>query len=270
MEMKYDIFISYSTKDREKVQYFVNDLRKQGYNLWMDKDGIRSGDPSFKKTLVNAIENSQLVLFFSSCNSNNSDWTAKEIGIAVEEHKYIIPLKLDSTQYSESVRYDLVNCDFIDYSSERYKKTALEKLYSSLESRLGRSASKERHVNVNKELLQLAELYRKGDGVPRDFSFAATIYRKVADQGNPLAQCNLASLYAKGLGVKRDYNIAITLYKMASAGGSSLATFKLGELYFDGEHLPMDYNKAILLFQQSAAMGCCQAKEKLKTLGMDY
>lgn len=269
MNQQYDIFISYSSKDRERVLSFANKLKQQGYSLWMDLDGIIVGDPSFKKTLVNAIENSKIVLFFSSCNSNRSEWTAKEIGIAVEEGKYIIPIKLDSSQYEKSVRLDLVNCDFIDYTSTKYKENAFEKLYSSLEFRLGRPVNKERHVSINKELLQLAETYRKGDGVPRDYAFAATLYKKVADQGNPLAQCNLASMYAHGLGVEEDYSIAITLYKMASSNGSALATFKLGELYFQGNHLNKDLNKAILLFQQSAEMGCLQAKTKLKELGIN-
>lgn len=268
MEKKYDIFISYSTKDREQVLSVVENLRAYGYCVWMDKEGIRSGDPSFKRTLVEAIEDAHLVLFFSSQNSNNSEWTAKEIGIAVEQRKYIIPIKLDSTPYGKSVKFDLVNCDYIDYSSMQKRREASEKLYSSISSKLGRQSTTEFHKQANETLVKIAEKYRTGNGVPRDYSFAAALYKKAADQGNPIAQCNLASMYAKGLGVSQNMNIAFTLYRMASNGGSALATYKLAEMYMQGEIITKDMNRAILLFQQSSDMGCSQATHQLKRLGI--
>lgn len=265
--MKYDIFISYSTKDKAQVLSVVDALRVQGYKIWIDKEGIRSGDPSFKSTLVDAIENSKVVLFFSSCNSNTSTWTEKEIGIAQKRKKHIIPIRLDYSNYAKSVEFDLVNSDYIDYGNTTKAKLEEEKLFSSLEGIIGKkNKTKERHVDVNKRILHLADSYRKGLGVPRDYEFAATLYDKAAKQGNPIAQCNLATMYLKGLGRKVDMALAATLYKMAAEGGSALATFKLGQMYFKGEFVEQNFNKAMLLYEQAASMGCQLAKDELANI----
>ena len=60
--MKYDIFISYSRKDKEIVNKFASGLKKNRYEIWMDIDGIESGD-AFKEKIVNTIRNSSLVSF---------------------------------------------------------------------------------------------------------------------------------------------------------------------------------------------------------------
>ena len=76
--MAHDIFISYSRRDSELVQHFVDKLMDLGYSVWIDKDGIESGD-AFKKVIVRAIKEARCVVFFSSVDSNSSRWTAKEI-----------------------------------------------------------------------------------------------------------------------------------------------------------------------------------------------
>lgn len=90
--MKYDIFISYSRKDSEIVKRFADELGKAGYTIWMDIDGIETGD-EFKSKIVSAIKDSALFLFFSSKDSNVSEWTVKEVNVAVNLKKQIIPVK---------------------------------------------------------------------------------------------------------------------------------------------------------------------------------
>ena len=44
MDTSYDIFISYSTKDKSKVSDIINAFKQQGYKVWIDKEGIRGGE----------------------------------------------------------------------------------------------------------------------------------------------------------------------------------------------------------------------------------
>ncbi|MBQ7694183.1 MAG: TIR domain-containing protein [Lentisphaeria bacterium] len=114
---EYDIFISYSRIDLEKTNLIIDALNEKHFRYWRDVDGTYSGS-SYKSVIVQAIRKSRIVIFVSSENSNKSPHVEKEIGIAVEEKKKIIPIKIDSSKYSDAINYDLSNIDFIDWEKE--------------------------------------------------------------------------------------------------------------------------------------------------------
>ena len=135
--MNHDIFISYSRHDTDVVNELVALLEKEGYSIWIDRDGIESGD-DFKRVILRAIKESSIVLFFSSKHSNVSEWTAKEIGIAVKYKKHIIPIMLDDSNFNEAVEFDLINLDYIDYSKEMTRLAMRERLLNTLCNKLGK------------------------------------------------------------------------------------------------------------------------------------
>lgn len=139
--MKYDIFISYSRKDAKIVNIFFDALSAAGYSVWMDVDGIESGD-EFKRKIVSAIKDSKLFLFFSSVASNASEWTVKEVNVAVALRKPIIPIKLDNTVYDDSLLLDLSGLDFIECGGNETFST-IQKLMRSLQNKIGSSNSVE-------------------------------------------------------------------------------------------------------------------------------
>ena len=124
--MEYDVFISYSRSDVKMIDKFVDRLEELGFNVWVDRKGIESGD-SFKSVIVNAIENSAVFAFFNSYNSNKSPWTTKELGVAINLGKPIIPVKLDKAPYSKEDMFDLINLDFVDYSDLVTRESMMEK-----------------------------------------------------------------------------------------------------------------------------------------------
>lgn len=131
----HDIFISYSRKDSEKVLSVVKTLQERGFAMWIDKDGIESGD-AFKSVIVRAIKNSDIFLFFSSNSSNASPWTVKEVNTAVHLKKPIIPVRLDGADYDDSILFDLGSIDFVDLSIEEKREAALNKLINTLLSKI--------------------------------------------------------------------------------------------------------------------------------------
>lgn len=130
--MKYDIFICYARVDSVIVNTFVSKLKSAGFTVWIDKDGLYVGT-KFKRKIVRAIEDSQVFLFFSSKDSNVSQWTAKEIGIAADRKKLIIPIKIDDTHYSPDLELDLINLDFVDYKDKSSRNQEFNKLKSTLD-----------------------------------------------------------------------------------------------------------------------------------------
>ena len=132
--MKYDVFISYSRKDRSVVDRFCSVLDAAGITYWIDREGIGADD--FKCVIVEAIEESLLFVYFASANSNQSKWTAKEIGTAVEMDKVIIPLKLDDSSFNKEVKFDLVNINFYDLYTPKNKSEVLSSLFSAIDAKL--------------------------------------------------------------------------------------------------------------------------------------
>ncbi|MBR3904909.1 MAG: leucine-rich repeat protein, partial [Clostridia bacterium] len=65
------------------------------------------GGSSYKQDIVNAIMASKLTVLLWSKNAAASLDIPREIGIALEERKHVIPFLLDTTPFTPSLRYDL-------------------------------------------------------------------------------------------------------------------------------------------------------------------
>ncbi len=125
----YDVFISYSRKDTQKADEIVEQLQQMNLNLWIDRKGEYSGH-NYKSVIVNIIRRSHIVVFLSSENSNKSDNVIKEVSVAVELKKMIIPIKLDDSPYADSIVFDLTGIDFVNY--EKDKERLEQKIISQL------------------------------------------------------------------------------------------------------------------------------------------
>ena len=299
---QYDIFISYSRKDSEIVNQFVTSLTNAGYKVWIDREGIMSGD-QFKAIIVRAIKNSSIVLFFSSANSNASEWTVKEISYALKKGKTIIPVKLDDAEYDDSIDFDLINIDFIRYQHNNFPSVS-KRLIASVAKHLSKAPSTTLNVQTNnqssEELYQLglscdekedyeqavkyfkraAELghasaqfnlgccYDEGEGVTQNYYEAVKWYRKAAEQGNADAQLNLGNCYDNGEGVPQDYQEAIKWYRKAAEQGDAVAQSNLGDCYENGQGVTQNTKEAIKWYRLAAEQGDEEAIEALKRLGV--
>lgn len=132
-EMNHQIFISYSRKDSEVIKPICAVLNELNMRYWIDIEGVYSGK-NFKDVICNAIKKTKLVIFISSINSNASENVAKEIGLADEYGKTIIPVRIDKSPYSPRIDYDLSCIDSIDFSDgDDY---VLDKLRKTIQARL--------------------------------------------------------------------------------------------------------------------------------------
>lgn len=140
--LSFDVFISYSRKDyvddagnvlpNNLISKIRDNLKANGISYWFDEEGIYSGD-EFASVLTNAIRNSQIFLFVSSVNSNQSKWTSNEISTALEFKKPIIPLRLDKSPYNDSVMMKIVSFDYIECKED---ENAISKLLRAVKHHL--------------------------------------------------------------------------------------------------------------------------------------
>lgn len=123
-QTKYDVFISYSRKDYvdehknvipgNEVSKIKEALTKAGITYWFDEEGVYSGD-EFAKVIVRNIKASKMFVFLSTVNSNQSEWTAREISTAHVLKKKIIPVRIDDSVYHDEILYYISILSHNDY-----------------------------------------------------------------------------------------------------------------------------------------------------------
>ena len=109
-----DIFISYSSYNREKASSLVKELRSAGHDVWMDQGGI-GGAMDWSSEIVEALNKAKTVLFLISKDSVTSYNCAKEIHLANEKHKNILPIVLEDTPLPVLFEYPLAGLQRVPY-----------------------------------------------------------------------------------------------------------------------------------------------------------
>ena len=109
-----DIFVSYSSKDRETVVSLVDRLRKNGLKVWIDQGGI-DGALLWGQEIVDAIHRCRVVMIFGSSQSFASPNVVKEICLASEQRKHILPIYLEPVDVPKSVSYHLAGIQHIEF-----------------------------------------------------------------------------------------------------------------------------------------------------------
>lgn len=128
MNNKNKVFISYSRKDKAIVDKIVTDIERETHlKCWMDLVGIEAG-AEFETNIIEAIDESEIVLFCMSNNSMVSKWTQKEVRYAFSESKRVVPINIDGSRPTKWFKFTFGGTDIVDYSNALHR----EKLYRNL------------------------------------------------------------------------------------------------------------------------------------------
>ena len=104
--MKPDVFISYSRENQREVIKLVEYLREQGIAVWMDETDIH-GATIWTKEIVEAIRACNLFILAISRHSPGSKNVVKELALASEREKIILPIYLEQCDIPETMEYQL-------------------------------------------------------------------------------------------------------------------------------------------------------------------
>ena len=100
--MSADVFISYAAKDRERVAKLVEGLQQAGVSVWIDMAGIEVA-AMWSKEIVSAIRECKVLLLSISPQSTESENVVKELALASERKKPIIPIYLEPAEIPETM-----------------------------------------------------------------------------------------------------------------------------------------------------------------------
>ena len=115
--MSAEVFISYAARDRERVLGLVERLRKAGITVWIDQVGI-DVSTMWSQEIVSAIKGCKVMLLSISPHSTESENVVKELALASERKKPIIPVYLEAAEIPETMEYQLAGIQRVEYFME--------------------------------------------------------------------------------------------------------------------------------------------------------
>jgi len=115
--MSAEVFISYAAKDRDRVLGLVKRLRDAGVTVWIDQAGI-DVSTMWSQEIVNAIRDCKVMLLSISPHSTESENVVKELALASERKKPIIPVYLEPADIPGTMEYQLAGIQRVEYFAE--------------------------------------------------------------------------------------------------------------------------------------------------------
>ncbi len=101
-----DIFISYSRKDSEQAEQLAELLASAGLSCWIDQRGI-VGAEQWATEIVEGIRACSTFILLLSSNSIESENVLKELSLASEKRKRVLPVDIEPTILPSSFEYPL-------------------------------------------------------------------------------------------------------------------------------------------------------------------
>ena len=87
-----DIFVSYASEDRDRIQPLVEVFQAEGWSVWWDRDLVAGR--SFEETIEEALEAAHCVVIAWSEHSATSRWCRAEANDGLER-QVLVPLRID-------------------------------------------------------------------------------------------------------------------------------------------------------------------------------
>lgn len=123
-------FLSYSSKDTEIAEKILEIIESAGNKCFYAPRDIAGGD-NYAGTIMRELEPCTRVILVLSQNSNDSQQVIREINVAVNQNKKIVPIKIGQLKMSDDMTYYLGVCQIIDITGlteEQYGEIIRQKV----------------------------------------------------------------------------------------------------------------------------------------------
>lgn len=119
--MAHDIFISYSSKDKVVADAVCASLENARRRCWIAPRDILPGE-SWGEAIIDAINESKLMIIIFSENSNTSQQVVREVERAVSRNTPIIPFRIENVKPTKSMEYFLSTPHWLDAIDDDLEK----------------------------------------------------------------------------------------------------------------------------------------------------
>lgn len=107
------VFLSYSSKNIETAINVKNVLIKNGIEVWMAPECIEAGK-NYTETIPAAIEGCFAFVLVLSAESQISQWVTRELDMALNRNRQVIPFHIDSSKMTDQYDFMLAGCQRIE------------------------------------------------------------------------------------------------------------------------------------------------------------
>ena len=171
--MPADVFISYSSNDQDRVVKLADKLRKAGVSIWVDESGIGAAT-LWSKEIAGAIKGCKVLILMVTPNSVKSKNVVREVSLASEQNKQILPVILEPTPIPEALEYHLAGIQHLDVTGMSAAESA-EDILPPLQRLLGMESE-----NVNAVVHGNRNSGRRPSNIWADWRLYASILIAVA------------------------------------------------------------------------------------------
>ena len=222
--MKYDVFISYSSHDQKVAEGVCAYLEQHHIRCFVAYRDIPKG-VVWARAIVEALEESRMMVIVFSENFNRSEQVDREIELASEDHMPILTFRIADDAFRGAKKYYLKNLNWID--AFPHPEHCFGELCNNVKQLLGVDEKKASEPEDAQAQFELGRRYFYGKGVPQDCAEAVRWFRKAAEQEHAEAQYYLGKCYDNSLGVQLNRDKSEQWLRKAVEQGLSQAKFRL-------------------------------------------
>jgi hypothetical protein len=159
--MTHDVFVSYSSKDKETAVAICESLEKDGIHCWIAPRDIQPG-MAYADAIIDALNACRVFLVILSEDSNSSPQVRREVERAVSKDLTILTFRIDNTILSKAMEYYLSDRHWLDASNSAFSKQ-LHSLSEAIRKLLGEPAAFREKANATKPV----EFHQPSQPVPQ-------------------------------------------------------------------------------------------------------
>ena len=145
MKINCEVFISYSSKEKEMADLVRETLENNGISCWMAPESIPASS-GYAAEITEAISNCKVVVLMLSYPSMESKWVTKEVDFAICENKPIIPFHIDDSKLNKTFQLYLNNVQHIN--AYKRVKMALGDLLENVNALVGKEKTSSGRIHL--------------------------------------------------------------------------------------------------------------------------
>src|SRR5437016_3249177 len=130
------VFISHSSKDSDAASAACTALEKAQIRCWISSRDIAAGDEVWSAEIIQAIDESSVIVLIFSSHANESKQVARELHYASEQGIPIIPVRIENVPLAKALAYLVGTVQWLD--APRPIESHLPLLTSAVANKLGK------------------------------------------------------------------------------------------------------------------------------------